>query len=243
MAHRLVLKRTREPRVVTCPRDRADDHAVTPARDPRRVGLHEREGRAEVQRAPAPAPIAEIKPRTAAPADPAAISLPPARPGRHDDLCFIADPHVLDDRPLQTQQARPYPDAAHVASAPLDSSPQEAGTLGAARRAPLNQPLTSPTGTAGAPVKGPALSCLRRNGGRSNDATGFTCCYGPYARSTPKGLCRGASTLRISPRAGHQLHGCLVIYRGRTPTGKSITASRTHYPCQRFADALTNANA
>jgi len=77
-----------------------------------------------------------IKPRAAAPTDPATISLPPARPGRHDALCLIADPHVLDDRPLQTQQARPYPDAAHVASAPLDSSPEEAGTLGAARRAP-----------------------------------------------------------------------------------------------------------
>ena len=36
-------------------------------------------------------------------------------------------------------------------SAPLDSSPEQAGTLGAARRAPPSQPLTSPTATAGAP--------------------------------------------------------------------------------------------
>jgi len=38
-----------------------------------------------------------------------------------------------------------------------------------------------------------------------------------------KGLCHDASTLRISPRAGHQLHGCLAITVAGLPP-----ASRTH---------------
>ena len=141
---RLVLERAREPRVVTRPRHRADHDTVATARHPRRFGLHERERRAEIQRAPAPPAVSKIETGTAAPADTAPIMLPPPRPGRHDDLSLIADPHVLDDRPHQAQQPRPYPCAAHVASAPLDSSPEEAGTLGAARRAPFYSDLTDP---------------------------------------------------------------------------------------------------
>src|SRR5450755_2318333 len=38
-----------------------------------------------------------------------------------------------------------------------------------------------------------------------------------------KGLCHDASTLRISPRAGHQLHGCLAITVAGLPP-----ARRTH---------------
>lgn len=112
------------------------NHAVPTVAHTRRVGLHERQRRPEIQRAPAPTTVAKIKPRTAEPADTAAISLPPTRSGGHDDLSLNANPHVLDDRPRQAQQPRPYPCAAHVASAPLDSSREETGTLGEARRAP-----------------------------------------------------------------------------------------------------------
>ena len=44
----------------------------------------------------------------------------------------------------------------------------------------------------------------------------------------PKGLCRDASTLRISPRAGHQLHGCLVTTVAGLPPASRIQLPRTH---------------
>jgi hypothetical protein len=37
-----------------------------------------------------------------------------------------------------------------------------------------------------------------------------------------EGLCRGASTLRISPRAGHQLHSCLVTTVAGLPPASQI---------------------
>ena len=111
---RLVLERAREPRGVARPRHRADDHAVAPAAHPRSVGLHERQRRPEIQRPPAPTALTEIEPRAATPADPTAITLPPRRANRDDHLSLTAHPHVLDHRPLQSKQARPYPDAAHV---------------------------------------------------------------------------------------------------------------------------------
>ena len=64
---RLVLERAREPRVVTRPRHRADHDTVATARHPRRFGLHERERRAEIQRAPAPPAVSKIETGTAAP--------------------------------------------------------------------------------------------------------------------------------------------------------------------------------
>jgi hypothetical protein len=88
------------------------------------------------RRSLAPAPVTLIKPRTAPPAHAATLTLAPDRPYRDDGLILTADRHVLDDRPLDARQSRPYPDLAHAVSAPLDSSPEEAGTLGAARRAP-----------------------------------------------------------------------------------------------------------
>lgn len=133
----LVLEGAREPRAVPGPRDCADHHAVTTTTHPRRVGLHERQRRPEIQRSPTPASVTLIEPRTAPPAHAAAISLAPDRPYRDDNLILTANLHVLDDRPLDAQQPRPYPDLAHAVSAPLGSSPEEAGTLGAARRAPL----------------------------------------------------------------------------------------------------------
>ena len=75
-------------------------------------------------------------PGTPTPTDTAAIPLPPDRPRGDHNLPLAADPDVLNHRPLQPKQPRPYPCPAHVASAPSDSSPQEAGTLEAERRAP-----------------------------------------------------------------------------------------------------------
>jgi hypothetical protein len=47
----------------------------------------------------------------------------------------------------------------------------------------------------------------------------------------PRGLCRGASTLRISPRAGHQLHGCLVTtVAGPPPASRTQLPGRTPIP-------------
>ena len=43
-----------------------------------------------------------------------------------------------------------------------------------------------------------------------------------------KGLCRDASTHRISPRAGHQLHGCLVTTVAGLPPASRIQLPRTH---------------
>src|SRR5215210_4235368 len=60
----------------------------------------------------------EIEPWAATPADAAAVTLTPIRPGHDDQLTLVTDPHVLDDGPLQAKQARPYPDAAHVVSPP-----------------------------------------------------------------------------------------------------------------------------
>ncbi len=113
----LVFERRREPRPMARPRHRADHDAVAPATNPRGVGLDEREGRPEIQRSPAPPTLTKIKPRRPAPAHTAAIALPRAGPGRHHELTLAADPHVLDHRPPQAQQPRPYPDPAHVVSA------------------------------------------------------------------------------------------------------------------------------
>ena len=132
---RLVLEGAREARSMTRPRHRAHDHAVHWAAHPRRVRLDIGQRRAEIQRPPAPAALAEIEPRTAAPADPAAIQPIKARPGRHDHFSLIAEVDLLDDRGAQPQQPRPYPSSAHVVTASMDSSLREAGTLAARRRA------------------------------------------------------------------------------------------------------------
>ena len=115
--------------------------------DPRRVGLQLGDRRAEVERPPAATPLAKVEARGSAPADTAAITLPVVRPDRHHYLLFVVDLHALDDRPLQPEQACPYPFLAHVVAAPFVSSLREAGNLGAERRAPPLTCLTSPTET------------------------------------------------------------------------------------------------
>ena len=123
----LVLKRPCEPGVMAGPRDRAHHDTMTPAADPRRVGLNKAEHRAEIQSSPSPASLAQVIARTAAPAHATPIALPPGRAHRHDHLPLNARRYVLDHRSLQPKQPRPYPDTAHVASPPRESSRQEAG--------------------------------------------------------------------------------------------------------------------
>jgi len=133
----LVLERPREPRAMPRPRHRAHDNTMAPARHPRRLGLHERERRAEIQRTPPPAALAEVETRRPAPAHPAAIPLSEARPDAHDHLALAAEPDVLNDNSAQPEQPRPYPDTAHAVSAPSGSGREEARTLGTARHAPF----------------------------------------------------------------------------------------------------------
>jgi hypothetical protein len=113
----LVLERAGEPGLMACPGDRADHDPVTAAGHPGRVGLHERQRRAEVKPAPSPAALAQVEPRRPAPADATAIASSPVRPRGDHDLSPVADPHVLDDRPPQAKQPRPYPCTAHAAPA------------------------------------------------------------------------------------------------------------------------------
>src|SRR3954466_15413196 len=147
---------------MTRPRHRADHDAVTATRHPRRLRLHGGQRRPEVQRAPAPPALPLIGSRRPAPADPATITLTPIRPGR-DDHSRAVHEHVLNDRPPQPKQPRPYPDPAHVVPPPEHSSPEEAGNP---RRGAACAPytvFTSPTGTAGAPeISGVRPDCQRR---------------------------------------------------------------------------------
>ncbi len=118
----------------------------------RRFGLHERQTHPEIQRPPPPTPTARVKPRTAPPTDPATTTLTPVRPRADDHLPLDADLHVLNDRTLQTQQPRPYPDPAHVASASPGFQPSTSrNPRRDAACAPL-QPLKSPPTRAGAPL-------------------------------------------------------------------------------------------
>ncbi len=158
----LILEVARELRAVARPRNHADHHTVTTARDARSGGLHERHRRPEIQRAPTPPALAEIEPRRPSPAEPAAITLPPVRPDGNDHLPLGGDLHVLDDRPLQAQQPAPYPCTAHAANS---SSRFQPSTSRNPRRhaacAPYS-PFTSPTARAGAPEK--LLTPPRREG-------------------------------------------------------------------------------
>jgi hypothetical protein len=68
-----------------------------------------------------------------------------------------------------------------------------------------------------------------------------------------KGLCRGASTLRISPRAGHQLHSCLVTTVAGLPPASQIrfpgrtksqtTSASTRRPAPPATSRLTDQQA
>jgi hypothetical protein len=73
------------------PRHRAHHDAVAATRHAWRLGLHKRLRAAEIQRAPAPPAVTEVKARTAPATLAAAITLTPRRPDRHDELFLIAD--------------------------------------------------------------------------------------------------------------------------------------------------------
>jgi hypothetical protein len=133
--HDLILKRTGEPCVVPCPRDRGDHHAMPTAANPRRICLQEAQRRPQIQRSPPSPTLTRVIAATPPPADPATIPLPPTRPDAHDHLPLAAQTHILNDRSLQTEQPGPYPDTAHAASPPRESDLRQPETLGSARRA------------------------------------------------------------------------------------------------------------
>src|SRR3954467_3516140 len=151
---------------MTRPRDRAHHHAVTATAHPRRLGLHVGQRRPEVQRPPTTPARALIGSRRSTPTDAAAITLAPARADPHHEPVPVGE-DVLDDRPAQPKQPRPYPDAAHVDSALLDSDPEEAGTLGTERRAHPYPHVHLPPGNSRSPRMGPAAS---RRGGAGSPA-------------------------------------------------------------------------
>ena len=136
-----------------------------------------------------------VKPGATALAQTATIALAPARPDNHVDVTLIADLHVLDDRALQAQQPRPYPCAAHVASAPLDSDLRTAGTLGAARRAPSPRPLRAVS-----PTNGNSRSARFVSLGQAGAAAAAARCRAVLARGRggSPALCR--LCLRLSSR-------------------------------------------
>lgn len=92
----------------------------TPARRGRAPARGEvRLPRAGVERPPAPATLARVIAGTAPPAEPAAGAIAPPEPDRHDERTrrdLKLD--VLDDRPLDTEQPRPYPHSAHAVLRP-----------------------------------------------------------------------------------------------------------------------------
>ena len=79
------VEAAREPGVVARPWDRRDDHLVHLALHARRVGLHVAQRGPEIQRPPAPAPLAEVIPRAAPATVRATIPLAVTRADRHHD--------------------------------------------------------------------------------------------------------------------------------------------------------------
>ena len=98
------------------------------ARHARGICLQKAQRRGDIERAPATTAFARVITPAPPPADTAPIPLPPARPDRHDHLSLAARNYVLNHRPLQPKQPRPYPDTAHAVSAPFDSSLPTTGT-------------------------------------------------------------------------------------------------------------------
>ena len=101
---RLVLKGAREPRVVARPRHRADHDTVAAARHPRRVGLDERNRRAEVQRPPATTALAEVIAPARDAGRPRSDHARASPAGRYDHLALVAD-RARPRRPLAAARA------------------------------------------------------------------------------------------------------------------------------------------
>lgn len=115
----LVLEHSGERAVVAGPRHSRHDHPVHRAPHPRRLGLQEHPGRAEVQATPPPSPVPTVIPRTATPAPPAPRRRPPGRAhrGHHRSRTVLADLQVdgLDHHLLlDAEQHLPYADTRHA---------------------------------------------------------------------------------------------------------------------------------
>jgi uncharacterized protein DUF2855 len=117
MAHHLVLELAGERGVVSGPRDRGDDHAVTLAAHAGRVGLEVGERRPEVQRPPTPAAVAQVISRAASPAVRATIELARGRTDRHHQRAAVGELDVLHDSSVETEELLPYASSAHAVTA------------------------------------------------------------------------------------------------------------------------------
>jgi hypothetical protein len=82
------------------PRDRRDHDLVHLARHARRVGLHVADRGLEIQRPPAPPPIALVIARATPATMPTAIPLSKARADRHHDRAIRIDLDRFNDRLL-----------------------------------------------------------------------------------------------------------------------------------------------
>jgi hypothetical protein len=112
-----VLERAGEPGAVPGPGHRCGDHPVLAAAHPGRVGLQERLDRAEIQRAPAAAPVALVIARTAALAEATAASAAAGRSHQRDqDAAGVVVPHLVDHGVLDAEQPLPYPCRSHAVS-------------------------------------------------------------------------------------------------------------------------------
>jgi hypothetical protein len=117
MAHDLILELAREGGVMPRPRNGSDDHAVTVAADPGRLGLEVGERGAEVQRPPASPALAPVIARAAPPAVRAAIPLPRGRTDRHHERAAVHELDVFHDGSLKTEELLPYASSAHAVTA------------------------------------------------------------------------------------------------------------------------------
>jgi hypothetical protein len=105
--HRLI-EAVRVPRAVPRPRHRRHDHPVHRAAHPRRVSLHERLHRAQIQRPPPPASLTTVVAGAAPPAQSAPPPLTPHRPHRrHDHTLLLVEYDTLNHRLLDAEQPSP----------------------------------------------------------------------------------------------------------------------------------------
>jgi hypothetical protein len=119
----LILELAGERGVVSGPRHRRNDHAVTLAADAGRIGLEIGERRPDVQRPPAPSALTQVVAGAPAPAARTTIELARDRPDRHHQRARVDQLHVLHDSSVQAEQLLPYASSAHVAAAPFTSVP------------------------------------------------------------------------------------------------------------------------
>jgi hypothetical protein len=103
-----VVERAGVPGAVACPGHGGHYHPMLGAADPGRLGLQVGADHAEVQRPPAPPPLALVE-AGAAPATPTAAALDPlAGPHRHHQrLLILVEADLFHDRLLDTEQPGP----------------------------------------------------------------------------------------------------------------------------------------